>query len=116
MAKKNIAITINHAPYSGNFCMEGLRSVVGTHLAINEQEVKTLFLGDGVFFGIKTLKEDGFTKFTETLKSMGMEFYLEEESIQQRKIEKTLIREDFKILSRQDIFKILQESDHTLSY
>lgn len=53
MAKKTVIVTINHPPFSGNFCEEGLRTIVGTQMAVEEQMIRAVFLGDGVYFGLK---------------------------------------------------------------
>jgi sulfur relay (sulfurtransferase) DsrF/TusC family protein len=116
MARKNVVITINHPPYAGNFCQEGLRAVVGTHLALEQQEIITVFLGDGVFLALKDLKQDDFLKYLKTLKAMKMSFVLEEESLTDRKIAKESLFEDFIALPRKDIMELLQDADHVIAY
>jgi sulfur relay (sulfurtransferase) DsrF/TusC family protein len=96
--------------------MEGLRAVVGTHLALEQQEIITVFLGDGVFFGMKDLKQDDFLKYIKTLKAMGMTFVLEEESLKERKVEEENMEKDFIVLSRKDIMELLQDADHVIAY
>jgi sulfur relay (sulfurtransferase) DsrF/TusC family protein len=116
MARKSVVITINHPPYTGNFCMEGLRAVVGTHLSLEQQEIFTIFLGDGVFFGMKGLKQDDFLKYIKTLKTMCMTFLLEEESLKERKVRKENVEEDYITLSRIEIMELLQYADHVIAY
>jgi sulfur relay (sulfurtransferase) DsrF/TusC family protein len=116
VAKRNVLITINHSPFTGNFCIEGLRAVVGTHLSIDEQLVKTVILGDGVYLALKDIRQDDFLKYLKTLKGMGMEVFLEEESLNEKKLSKEIINEDIKVLSREEISKIFQESDHVLAF
>lgn len=116
MAKKTIIITFNHPPFSGNFCQEGLRAVVGTQLSIDEQDVKTIFMGDGVYFGLKDVEQQDFQKYLKTMKSSEMDIYLEEESINERHIQKEQLNSDFKILPRTEVLKLFKESDHVLAF
>lgn len=116
MARKNVVITINHPPYTGNFCAEGLRAVVGTHLALEQQEIITVFMGDGVFFGMKALRQDDFLHYIKTLKAMGMTFVLEEESLKERKVSQENVEVDYITLSRKEIMELLQDADHVVAY
>lgn len=116
MAKKTVIITINHPPYSGNLCEEALRTVVGTHLAVDDQIVKTVFLGDGIYFGLKDLKQQDFLKYLKTIKSMKMDIFLEEESIKERKIDKEMLHKDFKVIPRSEILAFLKEADHVMAF
>jgi sulfur relay (sulfurtransferase) DsrF/TusC family protein len=116
LAKKNVIITINHSPFTGDFCIEGLRAVVGTHLSIEEQQVKTVILGEGIYFALKDMKQDGFQKYLKTFKGMGMDIFLEEEALNERKLSREMISEEFKIIPREEILKLFLESDHVLAF
>lgn len=115
MAKKTVVVTINHPPFSGNFCEEGLRTVVGVQLSIEAHQVKTVLLGDGIYFALKDMKQDDFQKYLLTMKSMKMDFYLEEESVNEKHVSRDRISDDFKIVPRKEILALLKESDHVLA-
>jgi sulfur relay (sulfurtransferase) DsrF/TusC family protein len=117
MDRKNIVVLIHHAPFAGNYCTEGLRTIVGTEQAIDGQSVKSVFLGDGVYFGLKDVANDErIRKFTKTFTGMGMKVYIEEESLVKKSLSSEHISKDFQVLSRTDILKILKEADHVLSF
>lgn len=117
MDKKNIVVLIHHAPFAGNYCTEGLRTIVGTEQAIDGQSVKSVFLGDGVYFGLKDVSmDDRLRKYTKTFIGMGMSVYLEEESLKKKSLSSENISQDFKVLTCAEILKLLKEADHVLSF
>ena len=111
-----MSVTINHPPFSGNICEEGLRTIVGTQMAVEEQMLNAIFIGDGVYFGLKEMNQESFAKYLKTMKSMDMAVYLEEESVRDRHIEKDMINDEFITVSRSEILRLLKESDHVLSF
>ncbi len=117
MDKKNIVVLIHHAPFAGNYCTEGLRAIVGTGQAIDGQSVKSVFLGDGVYFGLKDIsRDDRVRKYTRIFIGMGMDVYLEDESLQKKSLSSEHLSPDFKIIPRAEILKLLKEADHVLSF
>ncbi|MDQ7821990.1 MAG: DsrE family protein [Candidatus Eremiobacteraeota bacterium] len=116
MAKKNVALMLNHSPYTGSFCEEGLRVAVGTHMAIEGQSVKTICIGDGVYFGLASLKQGDFLKYIKIFQGMGMELFIEEDSLRDRNIARERLRDDAKVVTRSEILSILKDSEHVLSF
>jgi len=117
MDKKNIVVLIHHAPFVGYHCTEGLRAIVGTEHAIDGQSIKSVFLGDGVYYGLKDVStDDRIRKYTRTFIGMGMSVYLEDESLRNKSLSSTDISQDFKVLTRAEILNLLKEADHVLSF
>lgn len=117
MDKKNIVVLIHHAPFAGYYCTEGLRTIVGTEQAIDGQSIKSVFLGDGVYYGLKDVSmDDRLRKYTKTFIGMGMSVYLEDESLKMKSLSSENISQDFKVLTRAEILKLLKDADHVLSF
>lgn len=113
---KKVAVIINHSPFSGNFCEEGLRAAAGMGQSQQEHSMKLFLIGDGVWFGLKNSRQHDFLKYIMALKAIDMEMILEQESLDNRKIKTGQLVPDFKVLPRAEILKMIKISNHVITY
>lgn len=113
---KKVLITISHSPYSTDICKEALRVSLGMSLSLMEISVKTVFTGDGVYFGLKEINNSEYIKYIRNFNAMGMELILEEESVNDRKIKGEFISQEFKTVAGNEIFKMIKEADHVIAF
>ena len=111
---KKIIILVKSSPFKGNFCEEALRSVLGLTHTLENNNVRAVFIGDGVWFSVKDMKQ--FMKYMISFTSLGIGLFLERESVEWRNISTDRIADGFSVASREDISKIFKESDFVLSF
>jgi sulfur relay (sulfurtransferase) DsrF/TusC family protein len=114
--KKRILVTIHHPPFGSMFFSEGLRAAVGISSGLDEHLVDLLFMGDGVFCGLKDADYKDLQRFFMQLRSVSSSFFLEEEALGERGLKPENVSSDFKILSRREIVGKLKEYDFNLDY
>ena len=111
---KKITILVKSTPFRGNFCEEALRAVLGLTHTLENNVVRAVFIGDGVWFAIKDMKQ--FMKYMISFTSLGIGLHLEKESVVARNIGEAYIAEGFKMTDSEEISKIFQDSDFVLTF
>ncbi len=112
--RKNIIIMIKSSPFRGSFCEEALRASVGLRTTIEKNEIKVVFISDGVWFGLKDMKQ--FAKYSISLASLELPLIIEKESMELLKIKQEDLGSGYKIMSRNEISKLLKEAEIVITY
>ncbi len=113
---KKILIFISHTPFSGSFCEEGLRFALGVGNALVKHDVAIVLIGDGVWFSLKSLNQRDFEKYVKAFSVMNMGLIIEKESLEKTGLSQDIIKSEFKIMARQEIFELIKGSDFTISF
>jgi sulfur relay (sulfurtransferase) DsrF/TusC family protein len=110
---KRILITYNRPPFGSTHFSEGLRLASG--MGFNEHEVKLIYLGKGARCALKGVDRQPTKQFLETINNFGYPFYVERESLAEGNIPEDEIDSIFKIITRDEVAKMLKEADVTIS-
>lgn len=113
---KKIVTFISHTPFGSPFCEEGLRFALGCSNTRFNHKVTTILINDGVWLALDTITERDFEKYLKAFYAMDMEFIIERESLEKRKISEDKIRASFMIKNRAEIFDYIKEADFSICY
>lgn len=106
---KEIVITYTRPPYGTSHFMEGLRLASG--MACDDHKAKLVFLGKGAFCALSHVDRAPAEKFLETITEFDYPFYVERESLSENGIDETDIDASFKVISQEEISKMIQDCD-----
>lgn len=113
---KKIVTFISHTPFGSPFCEEGLRFALGIGNTRFNHKVTTILINDGVWLALDTISERDFEKYLKAFYAMDMEFIIERESLEKRKISEDKIKTSFIVKSRAEIFDYINEADFSICY
>ncbi len=113
---KSVTVLVKNSPFRGNFCEEAMRASIGLASTIDNHTIKLVFIGDGVWFSLKDIKQKEFLKYIISFKAFSMDIAIEKESLEKLNIVDDKVAEDFKIKSRAEILQILKSSDHVFTF
>ena len=111
-----IVTFITHSPFCGGFCEEGLRFTLGAGTSMISHDLSLVLVGDGVWFAIKTLEQRDFDKYVKAFSALDGAMIVERESLKERNISEDLLKSEFQVMSRAEVFEILRSSDFSISY
>jgi len=106
---KKVVITYTHPPYGTSHFMEGLRLASG--MGCDDHKAKLVFLGKGAFCALNDVYMRPAEMFLETIKKSDYLFYVERESLLEHGIDEADISPSFKVVSQEEISKILCDCD-----
>jgi sulfur relay (sulfurtransferase) DsrF/TusC family protein len=115
MENKKILVFINESPFSDMTIQESLRIALGTTAGYKEHKVDLVLTGDSVYFMTVPRDENNIRKFLEGASLIGVDIYLDEKSMEERKLDKENIAEPFRIADRKQIFELLKNADVNFS-
>lgn len=116
MAQRHIVFTFNHAPFGSIFYTEGLRAVVGATSGTDEHTVDVVYLGDGVYFGLKNVNRADSARYIDTLAQSGCRLKAERESLTARGIAPEELAKDIEVISRDAVRALLGRADFTVGF
>lgn len=116
MAEKKVVVSFNRAPYGSIFYTEGLRAAVGVTAGIDEHKVDIIFLGDGVYYGLKNVDRTDALGYLGTLEKLGSKLYAEEESLKERNISADKLASDINVIPRSKVAALFKEADATIDF
>jgi len=116
MAQRHIVFTFNHAPFGSIFYTEGLRAVVGATSGTDEHTVDVVYLGDGVYFGLKSVHRADSARYIHTLAQSGCRLKAERESLAARGIALEELAEDIEVISRDAVLELLRRASFTVGF
>ena len=79
-------------------------------------KVTTVLINDGVWLALDTVSERDFEKYLKAFYAMDMEFIIERESLEKRKISEDKIKASFIVKARAEIFDYIKEADFSICY
>ncbi len=106
---KKVVITYTRPPYGTSHFMEGLRLASG--MGCDDHEAKLVFFGEGAFCALSDVDMAPAEKFLETINEFDFPMYVEKESLLEQEIDEANIDPSFKVISREEISKMLQDCD-----
>lgn len=113
---KKITLLFNRAPYGTIYLQDGLKVGVGLSGGIEEHEITAIFVGDGVYFGLRNLDKSIVNQHMEGLKKFNVPLLMEVESLNEKGIEKERLSEEFEIIDRKRVLKTIMDGDFTISF
>jgi sulfur relay (sulfurtransferase) DsrF/TusC family protein len=114
---KKIITFISHTPFGSPFCEEGLRLALGINNTRFNHKITTILINDGVWLALNTISERDFEKYLKAFFAMDMEFIIEKESLEKRKISEDLIKSNYFIIkSKAEIFDYVKQADFSICY
>lgn len=97
------------------FILEKIRTAIGISAGYREHEVDILLIGDSVYFPIIPMGQGQLGKIARACEFNGLDFFVDEKSLKDRKIDPVKIKDPFKILSRDAIRELCNKSEVVLS-
>jgi sulfur relay (sulfurtransferase) DsrF/TusC family protein len=116
MAQRRVLFTINHVPFGSTHYTEGLRAVVGATSGIDEHVVDVVYLGDGVYFGLRQVDRADTARYIETLKQAGCRLQAEQESLAARGLAPEDLADDIAVISREAVRELVAQADFTVDF
>jgi sulfur relay (sulfurtransferase) DsrF/TusC family protein len=106
---KKVVITYTCPPYGTSHFMEGLRLASG--MGFDDHEAKLVFLGKGAFCALKDVDMAPAEKFLETINEFDYPFYVERESLVEHRIDEKSLDPLFKVVSQEEISRMIRDCD-----
>lgn len=118
---KKLLIISRRPPYGNNLAREALDVALAT--AVYDQDIAILFMDDGVFQLLENqnpedIAQKNIASILPALSLYGIDtIYAHKKSLEERAVEKNeLVLNDIKILTNEDVKKLLDQQDHLLSF
>ncbi|MDP2663152.1 MAG: DsrE family protein [Dehalococcoidia bacterium] len=118
MAKKRVAVIIDHSPLNTTRASEGLRMALGQTLADNQVRVLLLDAGAWAAIPLKPAAVSGgdFKKPIDTIIMLKHEVWVEEESLQELGIDRAQVLPGIKLASRRQVEQELAEAEAVIRF
>ncbi|MCS6862823.1 MAG: DsrE family protein [Abditibacteriales bacterium] len=116
MSQKHILFTLNHAPFGTIYHSEGLRAALGATAGIEENTVDVVYLGDGVYYTLKSVDRNDTRVFLETLSTLGVTLKAERESLEERGVQADALAEDVEVISRAEVRGLIDKADMVIGF
>ncbi len=117
MPAKKVVVFFNKPPIGSLHYAEGFRASVGLGAGIDEHEVIVVCLGEGVYNVLKNVERKEVFRYIDTFLNrleVPGKLLVEEESLKERKIEADEVGDEWIIVSREEIARIVSEADVTV--
>lgn len=116
MATNKIMVAFLNRPFGTIHYVEGLRASLGIASGWDEHELFLIFMGEGAYYALKGVSKTDVLKYMNTLNKLGFGLHVERESLQELGIDEKDVSEEFKILSRKEVFELMKEQDFTVDF
>ena len=114
MESKKLLIHIIHPPLSFKKNIMEVIWVLAVASAPESHNIKIIFSGDGIYFTLKKFDMLDWTRVLTSLNVLSVELFVEEESLAEKGIKSTDIREEFIVRSRKELASFPSWSDHAI--
>ena len=115
MKSKRVLLVLSETPLEQNCIKGNLRTALGMSVGYKEHNVDVLFTGDAVFFLKMPGDQDTLKKFARTFTLLGSNLYIDEKSLEDKKIDRKLVVEPFKVKGRDEIIELYRNAEMTAS-
>jgi tRNA 2-thiouridine synthesizing protein C len=110
--EKNILFMFLRAPFGSIFYTEGMRAVVGMMAGLDEHKVTCAYVGDGAFYCLKDSDKSESAGYVKTIADISeTHYYVEKESLDERGITEGELDDMYKVISRDELAKLISEND-----
>lgn len=114
---KNIFVAFLRSPVSSAYFVEGLRVSAGMLSGEENHKVTVALMGKGARCAVKGVERMYATKFIEFFPDeSGKRFLVEEESLKDEGLDSKLLADDFAVVSRKEISRLMLQADLCLSF
>lgn len=117
MPAKKVVVFFNKPPIGSLHYAEGFRASVGLGAGIDEHEIIVVCLGEGVYNVLKNVERKEVFRYIDTFLNrleVPGKLLVEEEALKERKIEADEVGDEWMIISREEIARIVSEADVTV--
>jgi sulfur relay (sulfurtransferase) DsrF/TusC family protein len=116
MAQKKVVITFNQAPFGTIHYVEGLRASVGVTSGLDEHKIDVIYLGDGARYALKGVDRSDANKYLSTLSKLGYKLKVERESLAENGISESEVADDFQVIPRGEVVRLIADADVTIDF
>ena len=110
--EKNILFMFLRAPFGAIYYTEGMRAVVGMMSGLDEHKVTCAYAGDGAYYCLKDSDKAESAGYVKTIGDISeTNYYVEKESLDERGIAESELDSMFKVISRDDLAKLIADND-----
>ena len=116
MKSKKILVILSRTPFEGNSIKETFRTALGMTAGYLEHKVDLLLTKDAVFFLKQEKDKDMIDKFVKTFFLLDSKIHIDKDSLEEKglKGDELDLKDPFVLTEREDILKLLQDSEITL--
>tara|TARA_B100001964_G_scaffold218058_1_gene258700 strand:+ start:692 stop:1042 length:351 start_codon:yes stop_codon:yes gene_type:complete len=116
VASNKIMVQFLTRPFGTIHYVEGLRAALGIASGWDEHEVFLLFMGEGAYYTLNGVPRTDSLKYINTLEKLGFGLHVEQESLDELGIDKADVSDEFKIITRQEVFELMKEHDFIIDF
>jgi sulfur relay (sulfurtransferase) DsrF/TusC family protein len=114
---KSIFVSFLRPPVGSTFFVEGLRVAGGLVRAEDHHKVTVAFIGKGARCAIRGAERSYAVKFLDFFPATGgKKFYVEEESLKEEGIDRSLVADEFAVATRKELGQMMLSSDLCISF
>lgn len=115
--EKNILFLFLRAPFGSIQYTEGLRAVVGMMAGLDEHKVVCAYMGDGAYYALKGSDKAESAGYVKTIADIsGTDYLVVKESLDERGISEDELDEMFKVVSRDEVARLIAENDMVFDF
>lgn len=115
MKSQKILMTLTDTPLGKSSIVEKLRAALGMSAGYKEHKINLVLTGDAVYLLRMQGGEDLLDKFIRTYELIDADLFIDEVSAKDRNVPLDEVPKPFKVINRDEIYKLLKESDLTAS-
>lgn len=110
--EKKILFMFLRAPFGSIYYTEGMRAAVGMMAGLDEHKVTCAYIGDGAYYCLKGSDKSESAGYVKTISDISeTAYYVEKESLAERNIAEDELDEMFKVISRDELAKLIADND-----
>ena len=110
--EKKILFMFLRAPFGSIYYTEGMRAVVGMMSGLDEHKVTCVYMGDAAYYCLKDSDKSESAGYVKTIADISeTDYYVEKESLAERGISEDELDGTYKVVSRDDVAKLIAEND-----
>jgi sulfur relay (sulfurtransferase) DsrF/TusC family protein len=113
MSEKTVLIIVKSIPFSQLNYYEALRVATGLQ---GEHKVSLLWIGNGIYSTLIKADNTLTTKFLEQFEDLEVNLFVEEEALNVRGIQKKDVIPQAKVVNREEISKLVAETEVSLVF
>ncbi len=110
--EKKILFMFLRAPFGAIYYTEGMRAVDGMMSGLDEHKVTCVWAGDGAFYALKGSDKSESAGYVKTIADISdTDYFVERESLEERGIAEGELEEGYKVISRDELAKLIADND-----
>ena len=114
---KKVFVAFFRPPVSSSFHVEGLRMAIGIVSGADDHKITVAYIGKGARCAVRGVDRSYSTTFIEFLPDKaGKKFLVDEESLKEEGIDLKELADDFAVVSRKELSRMMLDADVTLSF